>query len=491
MPRQSHHGPFEEPPEGQGFEQEPMEFESPRRAASARFVVESEVGSEAAIREAMDPANQSLAEALRLSYRVLQVVILVLVVLFIFSGWKQVQDDQTGVLAVWGDIVEVDGERALAPGLQFSKWPYPAGEFILLKESNRPVALGNVFWPLIRPNQTFEEAVSQATVHERLKPGRDGSLITSGGDLAHAEVTASYQIEDPVAFVTHLPDPEADRVVRLLVQRSVVHAAASATLEEIIDQSGVLASEIQAAAQEALNAAGVGIRLESLALPRVSAPLVIRKTLEEVQRSIIARDELLEQARKDATAILTAVVGSRAQSLIHLINEYEEALQSGDQTQVEERLRLVSERLDAEDTGGEASNIIGRARAYASDVDSTLGRDARYFQSLLPLFRKNPQMLVRQLWFETYARVLQQRDAEVYFVPGNIENVQLDLSSLDFIQRIRVNRQLDRDKASTARSLIDPFASSFRRVTDMTPEGSAGRILDVDAAGRVQPGAKP
>ena len=35
----------------------------PRRAASAEFVVSAEAGSEAALREAMDPANQSFADA--------------------------------------------------------------------------------------------------------------------------------------------------------------------------------------------------------------------------------------------------------------------------------------------------------------------------------------------------------------------------------------------------------------------------------------------
>ena len=38
---------------------------APRRAASAEFAVERTVGSEAMLREAMDPANQSLADALR------------------------------------------------------------------------------------------------------------------------------------------------------------------------------------------------------------------------------------------------------------------------------------------------------------------------------------------------------------------------------------------------------------------------------------------
>ena len=60
-------------------DEEPLEVDAPRRAASAQFVVDADVGSEAALREAMDPANQSLADALRLSFRVLQLVIVVLI----------------------------------------------------------------------------------------------------------------------------------------------------------------------------------------------------------------------------------------------------------------------------------------------------------------------------------------------------------------------------------------------------------------------------
>ena len=72
---------------------EPMEVETPRRAASAEFVVDGDVGSEAVLREAMDPANQSLADALRLSFRILQLVILVLVVLFLASGFRTVDEN--------------------------------------------------------------------------------------------------------------------------------------------------------------------------------------------------------------------------------------------------------------------------------------------------------------------------------------------------------------------------------------------------------------
>src|SRR5690606_33585140 len=122
------------------------EDDAPRRAASARFIVDTELSSEVVLRDAMDPANQSLAEALRLSYRVLQIVMLLLVVLFLASGFRTVDDGQSGVATVWGRIRTVDGEAALSPGPQFSLYPYPIGDFILF-DVDRVVDLGNTFAP--------------------------------------------------------------------------------------------------------------------------------------------------------------------------------------------------------------------------------------------------------------------------------------------------------------------------------------------------------
>ena len=74
------------PPEGD------IDAELPRRGASAQFEVAATVATEVAMRQAMDPANQSLGEALRLSYRLLQVAIVGLLITFLFSGFQTVQE---------------------------------------------------------------------------------------------------------------------------------------------------------------------------------------------------------------------------------------------------------------------------------------------------------------------------------------------------------------------------------------------------------------
>ena len=69
----------------------PLEVEdAPRRAASADFGTQN--SSDGDMRDALDPANQSLGEALKLSYRILQLGVLALVVTFLFSGFQSVEE---------------------------------------------------------------------------------------------------------------------------------------------------------------------------------------------------------------------------------------------------------------------------------------------------------------------------------------------------------------------------------------------------------------
>ncbi|MHC4589748.1 MAG: SPFH domain-containing protein, partial [Planctomycetota bacterium] len=247
---------------------EPMEVEAqPRRAASARFVVETDVGSEAALREAMDPANQSLADALRLSFRVLQVVIVVLVVLFLISGFRTVQGGESGVMLRFGRIVEVDGREDLEPGLRRNLLPYPAGEFIIFDVENRAVNLADTFWPKIPANMTLDRAIEHADVRSSLKPGEVGTVLTNDGDLAHFQLKAEYQIDDPVRYVKQLKLGDAGRIVELALQRAAVQAAVGLSLQELVDQPEEAAARIKQGAQGVLDSLDCGVQLTGVQLP--------------------------------------------------------------------------------------------------------------------------------------------------------------------------------------------------------------------------------
>src|SRR5687768_7765630 len=52
----------------------------------------------------LDPANRSLAEALRLSFAILFIIMIALVVLFLFSGVYKVNENEVAVVLRFGEL---------------------------------------------------------------------------------------------------------------------------------------------------------------------------------------------------------------------------------------------------------------------------------------------------------------------------------------------------------------------------------------------------
>jgi regulator of protease activity HflC (stomatin/prohibitin superfamily) len=425
-------------------EQASAEMEAPRRAASARFIVDSEVGSDAAIRDAMDPANQSLADALRMSFRVLQAVILVLVVLFLASGLRTVDEGKTGVRTRWGRIDADTDAGALSPGLHFSIYPYPIGDFILFN-AERSVNVGETFAPM-SGGRTREQMLERAD--SPIMPGRDGSLLTRDGDLAHAEVSAQYVIDQPVEFVESVHDADqkrnADRLVQLALQRATVQVVAAAGLQEVLDQSEELQHRIQTSAQQVLDDLECGIQLSNVRLEG-SAPFTIVRALSDVTTARAAAGEQEEKAFQRASKELQTVAGDKADDLIRLIEQYEAALDRNDPAQ-EEILAQVHAIFESPEVTGAVADIIQEARGYQSKIENALSLEYQQFASLLPAFRKDPKVFAKQHWLATFAKVLSRPDTEIIYVDP-LMNVRLTLTGSSEIQEARKQLRLRQKQA--------------------------------------------
>ena len=76
-------------------------------------------------------------------------------------------------------------------------------------------------------------------------------------------------------------------------------------------------------------------------------------------------------------------------------------------------LAAINAKLESNEVTGEVSDIINRARSYKDMIDSTLGNEYQRFYGLLPAFRQNPQLVVRQQWLEAYNSILGRPDTEI------------------------------------------------------------------------------
>ncbi|MEE8155463.1 MAG: SPFH domain-containing protein [Phycisphaerales bacterium] len=481
------------------LDQEEFPEESlPRRAASAQFVVEAQVGSAAAMREAMDPANQSLADALRLSFRVLLLVILVLLVLFPMSAFQIVKEGQSGVMLRWGRVVPVGDSDELDPGPHWAIWPYPAGEFVIFDIDDRDVdmrrkffgSVGEImvepFWPVIPPNISRQDFIDAAQTRTALRPGFDGSVLTRDGDLAHLRITAGYDIDNPKRFVKTLSLDDGQRVVALVVQRAVVHVMAGASLQDLIDYPEDIRDRVQRHAQAALDLIDCGITVEKVALLETSPPMAVARIFGDLQSAREEAKVTVEKARSDMEKALFATGGSNYRALVQLIDRYEEAEQRANSAGTDELLSQINVFLESDRVEGDLKKVIERAGAHESDIDSTLGSEVRRFKSVLPEYRDNPVLTISRRLMQARKIILDRDDVEVMHMPNGIGSILLRIKSLEKIAQLRQDLQLDRREREFNRDAAGSRQPYFKRPQNYELD-KANPLLEVDEDGRVRP----
>lgn len=422
-----------------------------RRAAHAEFAVEASSGDRASVRAAMNPANESLADALKLSYRLLQLAIAGLVVAFLFSGFQTVQEGHTGVRTVFGAIEGAPGEEALTPGLQ-PFWPYPVGQVVSF-EQKRVVDLGREFWFRSKGDQvTLDQATEGADTSNPIRPGVDGSLITADGDLAHVKLVAEYAVADPVQLVRSFDWERRDALVRLAVRAAMVQVAAQLTLVDLLEQRDLPAQLVRERAQAQLDRMQSGLQLTGVQIPERIAPLAVRNAVQRVQASREDAKTLTEKARQDANTTLLAAAGPRYMELLEMIAAYEQLLAAAQPSDAaakaaaDAQLAAIGKRLEQPDVGGMAARTVSRARAYQVHVEASLGAEQRRLASLAPSFKENPQQLVRQLWLEALRDTLTSPTAEVFSVPEGTGSLDVAIKSANDIMQARRNAELERKK---------------------------------------------
>ncbi|MEY2796392.1 MAG: hypothetical protein RIR10_2108 [Planctomycetota bacterium] len=458
--------------------------DQPRRAASARFDVAAR--DDAGMRDALDPATQSLGEALKLSYRILQVGILALVVMFLFSGFQSVKEGDTGVKTLFGAIAGAEGEEQLQPGFQ-PFWPYPVGDLVVF-EQKRTLRLDTQFWPARQvqgdtKQKSTDEQIDSADAAAGLRPGSDGYVLTRDGDIVHAQIEAEYQVADAVRFLQTTSPQAADRIVTSVLEQATVEAASTLALSELTETRDLLGPVVRERAQRALDRLNAGIDLASVRAVERSAPFAVQNRLREVQTGREAAKSEVERARQEAGATLTSIAGGDVYvDLLKLIREYEEALGAGRNDDAEATLVRLGARLEAPDVGGEVSRTIQRAKASETALRARLEREVERLDSLAGAYRDSSSQVVAQLWLDAVREIYENPQAEVYAAPNVLGGLNLRLTSSSEVMQARRDAETQLKKAEQAFKDAGGF---YAPNSEQIYIGKAGRRLKRDASGGV------
>ncbi len=379
-------------------------------------------------RSALDPAQKSLADALRITYRFIQLVVVVLFALFIMSGLETVGEGERGVKLTFGAIKESD----LPPGQQFHL-PYPVGELVSVHTGSNEIRIDRAFYP-DRATPTPPRIRSKRS----LKPGDDGSLITGDGAIVHAQWSAVYRVSESGvgSFVRNVDPTQARDLVRAAIMQGAVRVVAGLTVDEFLKRSsieGAMGGEeaiefrVREAAQRTLDAMDAGVLIERVTLDDRSPPGSVKDVFDEVSRQTSEASKEREQANRFAREQLNAVAGPASQDILDLIDRFEAHTDAGETEQAEEALAeldalfvggVIETEGEPRIVSGEVTRIISDAQRYRTDVVTRAQAAADRFTAKLGLYRDNPAVYLASEWGGAFNAFIENTRAEVFAVPS-------------------------------------------------------------------------
>jgi hypothetical protein len=200
----------------------------------------------------------------------------------------------------------------------------------------------------------------------------------------------------------------------------------------------------------------------------------------------VAREEAkerVENARQEVAKEFTKVAGERAYpDLIELIDQYSNALTSGDEEDSDRIMQLIGARFESEDVAGDSARIIDQAQAYQSALETRLSSELRRIKTLAPTYRENPKEFARRIWLETYRDVFDNDQLEIFSVPLNLASIQLGIESSEDVMQLRRKSELQRKKNAKLAEEGDMIGGFQWGRSQIILQGP-GRRLERDASG--------
>jgi regulator of protease activity HflC (stomatin/prohibitin superfamily) len=388
-------------------------------------------GAAGAATSTTDPAQQALADALRVTFAILKLVMLVLGVLYLCSGIFSIKANERAVRLRFGHIVGEPGHQVLGPGSHVGL-PFPLEQ--------EKLELSREFWFRIPPGQ--EDRPVAEMVGGALDPEQDGSMITGDGSIVHSRWLVSYNLGLPAEqdkgaagadkavlnYLRNVKDEDrAEQLVRYAAEQGAVFAVAQVSADAVF-RGEVNDKLATARAQEVLDAQDTGITVTK---QEFLIPLSVRSAFQEVSNAQNNARRRVDEARSKSAQTLIQTAGPGAEALLELIDQYDQAQRQGNVKRLEELDAILKDAFESPQAegrialhmGGQTHEITGaaaaaitKARSLKSAVLKQASVDRVIFDHWKDQYAKNPSLVLSRLWQQAREEIL-SGDVEKFVIP--------------------------------------------------------------------------
>lgn len=388
----------------------------------------------------MDPAQESLSDALKVSFFLLKLVMLVLVAWYLLSGLFNVQEQEAAVRLRFGNIVgEAADTQVLRPGGPYFSAPFPIDQIIKVRTSPRTLKLEQDFFlqiPETERGKSLDELAQRGA--QPLNAARDSYLVTGDANIVHARWDVEYNVggraDDPgyagnvIQWIANLGDEAIEQeIVRAAARQGIVRVTATLTADALINGlSPANLARIKSVIQDTLNELECGLVVTKVTSYDPLVPLSIRRAFNEVSDAETKRGREVEKAQKQRAEILNSVAGPAHQQLWRIIQKYQVAFEASDDAAAQHLQEQLDEMFEHLNTGesygsidieGEVAGIINEARTYRTRISQELEAEADTFDSLLKQYELTPRLVATREWERVKQSVLGGR-VRIFYTPA-------------------------------------------------------------------------
>ncbi|MGB7582903.1 MAG: SPFH domain-containing protein [Sedimentisphaerales bacterium] len=382
-----------------------------------------------------DPGYDYLSGALKVSFAVLKVIMVILVILFLFSGIRTVGPGERAIVLRFGKISGVGEARLLGPGLKLLL-PYPIHEIVRVPVEKKVNLAINSFWYYQKPGDEMGDAANQKSYAlPTLNPLSDGyclvrgekqegaAAVSEGSDynILHCKWVLTYQITDAERFYKHcyvqddhlsagqnysdIIEQNINPMLENVFSDAVVATMVNYTIEEaMFEKVASVTDRVKERLQNKLNALDSGIKVVSVQIRDITWPRQVGAAFQASLTATQDKQKAISEAKLNAEKILNETGGPIAGELLASLHD-----SSYDKQKQEQLWGQVA---------GRAQEQIADSRGYRTKVVEDARANAEYLQRILPEYRKYPKLVIQRVYQDAIEQVLRDADEKTVIEPA-------------------------------------------------------------------------
>ena len=339
----------------------------------------------------LDAGSQALSEALKSSFSIIKVVMVVLILIFLGSGFFTVQQSEKAILLRFGRPVGEGQNALLEPGPHWSL-PYPIDECVKVPIRSLQQVTSTVGWYYTTP--ALEAAKSEPPPNPSLNPAIDGYALTADGNIVHTRATLTYHVTDPIGFVFSFS--QATNAVQNALDNALLFCASRFKVDDILTRDVIGFTEaVKSRVADLIKQQELGIAIDQCTVQSIP-PRQLKGDFDRVITADQERGKVLDQARSYVSQVMSK-------------------------------------------SSADATNRVNLAESDRTRLVAEVSSRAQQFTDLLPKYQANPNLFVQQRTLETLGRVLTNVQDKI-FVPRSSDGKPKEL-------RLLLSRELPKPKS--------------------------------------------